>query len=315
MCINALLVCIPVFAHLPLQKLKEFLGRRNALTQTQLNDIYLGPEFEIAARMGVLLNTIFACSLYSAPAPVFNLIASATFFLAYWVRSSFPPLPPFSPSPDIPCSAPHHPHPHRVGLQFPIRPHFLPGGQNLAAETVPGAANVQRRARGVGGAADALRHGWPSDDCALGLQCPHASSGPHPSTPDQNRPHQVPFHSPLSFLPTVPRSSRSGVPIDARLANWFGNTLPLILPLPFFGLNRNCRAAFPTLVYLLVVLVALLWLRVLRRILAKFCCSKKDAEIDNENIPIFSNAITSDKWKGPKSYDIRQATSFAFLCV
>ena len=52
---------------------------------TQLNAAFEGPDFELAARYGVVLNNIFSCMLYSAGSPVFYMVASMTCGLTYLV--------------------------------------------------------------------------------------------------------------------------------------------------------------------------------------------------------------------------------------
>ena len=51
--------------------------------QRQMNKAFEGPDFELAARYGVILNNIFSSMLYSAGSPVFYLVAAATCGFTY----------------------------------------------------------------------------------------------------------------------------------------------------------------------------------------------------------------------------------------
>ena len=53
-------------------------------TQSALNKVYAGPEFDLATRNSQVLNLIFTCYLYSSSIPFLNLIAATALFCLYW---------------------------------------------------------------------------------------------------------------------------------------------------------------------------------------------------------------------------------------
>ncbi|KAJ1471068.1 hypothetical protein T484DRAFT_3546799 [Baffinella frigidus] len=81
--VNTMLTLMPLMVEWPIQLLQEAIARRSAVTQRQLNRALEGPSFELAARYGVLLNTIFVAMLYSAGSPLLYLVAAAACLLSY----------------------------------------------------------------------------------------------------------------------------------------------------------------------------------------------------------------------------------------
>jgi len=81
--VNMLLTLLPVLVEWPIQLITEKLAPLTSVTQRQLNRSFEGPDFELAARYGVILNNIFSSMLYSAGSPVFYLVAAATCGFTY----------------------------------------------------------------------------------------------------------------------------------------------------------------------------------------------------------------------------------------
>jgi hypothetical protein len=52
--------------------------------QSDLNEIFCGPEFDLATRNSLVLNLIFTCYLYSSSIPFLNFIAAVALFFLYW---------------------------------------------------------------------------------------------------------------------------------------------------------------------------------------------------------------------------------------
>jgi hypothetical protein len=86
---NAAQTFIPIVILWPLQIIQETWATRNTATQIILNRQLKGAHFEVAARYGVLLSTVYACMLYSASLPFLNIILFLTFFFSYWVDRVF----------------------------------------------------------------------------------------------------------------------------------------------------------------------------------------------------------------------------------
>jgi hypothetical protein len=86
---NAVQTFIPIVVLWPLQIIQETWATRNTATQIILNRQLKGSVFEVAARLGVLLSTVFACMLYSANMPFLNIILFLTFLFSYWVDRIF----------------------------------------------------------------------------------------------------------------------------------------------------------------------------------------------------------------------------------
>jgi RNA recognition motif-containing protein len=86
---NAAQTFIPLVVMWPLQIIQETWATRNTATQIILNRQLKGAEFEVAARYGVLLSTVYACMLYSANMPFLNIILFLTFLISYWVDRIF----------------------------------------------------------------------------------------------------------------------------------------------------------------------------------------------------------------------------------
>lgn len=53
-------------------------------TQTELNELYQGRKFVLSERYSVLLNTVFACMMFSSGMPLLWLVAAVTFACTYW---------------------------------------------------------------------------------------------------------------------------------------------------------------------------------------------------------------------------------------
>jgi hypothetical protein len=86
---NAVQTFIPIVILWPLQMIQETWATRNTATQIILNRQLKGAVFEVAARYGVLLSTVYACMLYSASMPFLNIVLFVTFFFSYWVDRIF----------------------------------------------------------------------------------------------------------------------------------------------------------------------------------------------------------------------------------
>ena len=81
--VNTVMTLLPLVVEWPLQIISEKVAASTSVTQRQLNRVFEGPDFELAARYGVILNNIFSCMLYSAGSPVFYLVAAATCAFTY----------------------------------------------------------------------------------------------------------------------------------------------------------------------------------------------------------------------------------------
>lgn len=57
---------------------------RRYKTQSDLNRVFAGPEFDLATRNSHVLNLIFTCYLYSSSIPFLNAIAAVALFSLYW---------------------------------------------------------------------------------------------------------------------------------------------------------------------------------------------------------------------------------------
>jgi hypothetical protein len=86
---NAVQTFIPLVILWPLQVIQETWATRNTATQIILNRQLKGAVFEVAARYGVLLSTVYSCLLYSASMPFLNIVLFFTFFFSYWVDRIF----------------------------------------------------------------------------------------------------------------------------------------------------------------------------------------------------------------------------------
>jgi hypothetical protein len=58
---------------------------KQAYSQTELNKLYLGPEFPIAIRYAQLLNLFFVTFVYSAGMPIMYVMGAIGFLVSYWV--------------------------------------------------------------------------------------------------------------------------------------------------------------------------------------------------------------------------------------
>lgn len=54
-------------------------------SQVSLNEMYAGPEFNIAIRTAQVLTTLFSCYLYSGGMPILNIICFLTMFSIFWI--------------------------------------------------------------------------------------------------------------------------------------------------------------------------------------------------------------------------------------
>ena len=54
-----------------------------ALTQSELNKIHIGPEFELSYRYAQLLSTLFVCLTFSSGIPLLYVVAAVNFYVAY----------------------------------------------------------------------------------------------------------------------------------------------------------------------------------------------------------------------------------------
>jgi hypothetical protein len=70
----------------PIRRSKIFCCRRRKKTQSELNELYLGPEYDIASKTAVVLNIISSCFLYSGGIPLLNIICCVSLFLIYWIE-------------------------------------------------------------------------------------------------------------------------------------------------------------------------------------------------------------------------------------
>lgn len=56
-----------------------------ALSQEELNKVYLGPSFELSTRYANSLSVFFVCYMFSTGMPVMLMIGALNFFVTYWV--------------------------------------------------------------------------------------------------------------------------------------------------------------------------------------------------------------------------------------
>lgn len=54
-------------------------------SQNSLNEMFAGPEFNIATRTAQVLTTLFSCYLYSGGMPILNIICFLTMFCIFWI--------------------------------------------------------------------------------------------------------------------------------------------------------------------------------------------------------------------------------------
>lgn len=70
----------------PAKRCKIVCCRRRKKTQSELNELYLGPEFNLASKTAVALNIISSCFFYSGGIPLLNIICFLSLFLIYWIE-------------------------------------------------------------------------------------------------------------------------------------------------------------------------------------------------------------------------------------
>lgn len=69
--------------HFGIHRAKD--NRKIALTQSELNKIYVGPVFKISYRYSQLMSTFFVCLTFNPGMPLLNWIAAANFLIYYFV--------------------------------------------------------------------------------------------------------------------------------------------------------------------------------------------------------------------------------------
>ena len=67
------------------RKKRIALTAERALSQAELNAVYLGPEFILSTRYANVISTFFVCYMYAAGIPVLMVIAGINFSATYWV--------------------------------------------------------------------------------------------------------------------------------------------------------------------------------------------------------------------------------------
>jgi len=70
----------------PVKSCKILCCRGRRRTQYELNQLYIGPEHDIAGKTAITLNIIFSCFLYSGGIPLLNAICFVSLFLIYWIE-------------------------------------------------------------------------------------------------------------------------------------------------------------------------------------------------------------------------------------
>ena len=71
----------------PLKGCRIMCCRGRKKTQYELNQLYIGPEYDIAGKTAITLNIIFSCFLYSGGIPLLNAICFASLFFLYWTEN------------------------------------------------------------------------------------------------------------------------------------------------------------------------------------------------------------------------------------
>lgn len=60
--------------------------RRRKKTQSELNQLYLGPAYDLASKMAVALNIISSCFYYSGGIPLLNVVCFVSLVVIYWIE-------------------------------------------------------------------------------------------------------------------------------------------------------------------------------------------------------------------------------------
>ena len=78
--------CFTFCLHYPMKNIQIWCYRDRLRTQHELNQLYIGPELDIAGKTAIALNIIFTCFLYSGGIPLLNIICFVSLFLIYWIE-------------------------------------------------------------------------------------------------------------------------------------------------------------------------------------------------------------------------------------
>lgn len=89
MALDIIVPHIPTFLGMFYQRFmatqRSISAQKTALTQRQLNSWFEGPEFDIATRLGYVLNTCACTILFSSGLPLLMPMALVSFFVSFWV--------------------------------------------------------------------------------------------------------------------------------------------------------------------------------------------------------------------------------------
>ena len=89
MALDIIVPHIPTFLGMFYQRFmatqRSISAQKTALTQRQLNSWFEGPEFDIATRLGYVLNTCACTILFSSGLPLLVPMALVSFFVSFWV--------------------------------------------------------------------------------------------------------------------------------------------------------------------------------------------------------------------------------------
>ena len=76
---------MPLFKWLVVQPIRTYFARKTASSQELLNSVYEGPNFSIATRYPIAMNTLFVCMMFSSAMPILYLIGAMSFWSTYWI--------------------------------------------------------------------------------------------------------------------------------------------------------------------------------------------------------------------------------------
>lgn len=58
---------------------------KGALTQEELNELHLGPEFLVSRRYAQVMADLFVCYMFCTGMPILTIVGTVNFYVAYWV--------------------------------------------------------------------------------------------------------------------------------------------------------------------------------------------------------------------------------------
>lgn len=82
--VNVIMPIVPLVLEV-MFKMALPLTTKGTVLQSELNNAYLGSDFLLSTRYGMLLNSMFTCFMYSSGMPILLFIGVFIFFVTFWV--------------------------------------------------------------------------------------------------------------------------------------------------------------------------------------------------------------------------------------